>query len=245
MIVSGKVNYFRNKYQITNPSHVTKIENFDYVKSITAKYSLTEGLTEKTYRKIIEKVIEQIPDIDEWYEESFVNKMGFLSWKESIKNLHIPSSEKDLNSIFLKRIAYDEIFANLLFLSNNRNKIKKIKKNEKKFKNIYSFRLIQSLSYQLNDGQKKIIKEIEIDLKSNVRMFRILQGDVGSGKTIIAIISAMNAVEAGYQSGLMAPTAILAEQHYKVLEKLITNSKLDIRIELLTGKTDVKNRKKI
>jgi ATP-dependent DNA helicase RecG len=243
--VSGKVNYFRNKYQITNPSHVTKIENFDYVKSVTPKYSLTEGLTEKTYRKIIEKVIEQIPDIDEWHEESFIKKMGFLSWKESIKNLHLPNTEKNLNSTFLKRIAYDEIFANLLFLSNSRNKIKKIKKNIKEFKNIYSFQLIKSLSYQLTNGQKKIIKEIEIDLKSNLRMFRILQGDVGSGKTIVAIVSAMNVVESGYQCGLMAPTAILAEQHYKMLEELITNSGLDIKIKLLTGKIDVKNRKKI
>ena len=171
--------------------------------------------------------------------------MGFLSWKESIKNLHLPNTEKNLNSIFLKRIAYDEIFANLLFLSNSRNKIKKIKKNIKEFKNIYSFQLIKSLSYQLTNGQKKIIKEIEIDLKSNLRMFRILQGDVGSGKTIVAIVSAINVVEAGYQCGLMAPTAILAEQHYKMLHGLITNSGLDIRIKLLTGKIDLKNRKKI
>ena len=243
--VSGKINYFRNKYQMTNPSHITKVENFDYVKSVTPKYSLTEGLTEKTYRKIIEKVLNQIPEIDEWHKESFIKKMGFLSWNKSIKNLHNPNSEKDLNSIFLKRIAYDEIFANLLFLSNNRNKIKKIKKNIKKFTNTYSFQLIKSLPYQLTDGQKKIIKEIDVDLQSNLRMFRVLQGDVGSGKTIVAMVSALNTVEAGYQCGLMAPTAILAEQHYRLLNKLITNSGLDIKIKLLTGKTDVKNRKKI
>ena len=243
--VSGKINYFRNKYQMTNPSHITKVENFDYVKSVTPKYSLTEGLTEKTYRKIIEKVLNQIPEIDEWHKESFIKKMGFLSWNKSIKNLHNPNSEKDLNSIFLKRIAYDEIFANLLFLSNNRNKIKKIKKNKKKFTNTYSFQLIKSLPYQLTDGQKKIIKEIDVDLQSNLRMFRVLQGDVGSGKTIVAMVSALNTVEAGYQCGLMAPTAILAEQHYRLLNKLITNSGLDIKIKLLTGKTDVKNRKKI
>ena len=245
VVVSGKVNYFRNRYQITNPSHVTKFENFDEVKSIAPKYSLTEGLTEKTYRKIIEKVINQIPEVNEWHEENFIKKMGFLSWKDSIKNLHNPKSEKDLNSIFLKRIAYDEIFANLLFLSSNRNKIKKIKKNVKKFTNIYSLRLIDSLPYQLTDGQKQIIKEIETDLKSNLRMFRVLQGDVGSGKTIVAIVSALNTVEAGYQCALMAPTAILAEQHYQLLDKLINNSGLNIKIKLLTGKTDIKNRKKI
>jgi ATP-dependent DNA helicase RecG len=243
--VSGKINYFRNKYQITNPTYIANTENIDGIKKIIPKYSLTEGLKEKTYRNIIEKVIKQIPDIDEWHEEIFLKRMGFLSWKKSIENLHNPKSEKNLSSIFFKRIAYDEIFANLLFLSNNRNKIKKIKKVIKKFKNIYSNKLIQSLSYKLTDGQKKVISEINTDLKANLRMFRILQGDVGSGKTIVAIIAAINSIESGYQCGLMAPTGILAEQHFKLLNKLIVQSNLKINIELLTGKTDSKKRKKI
>ena len=245
VIISGKVNFFRNKYQITNPSYVTKVENLDYVKTIIPKYSLTEGLTEKTYRKIIEKVIKQIPDVEEWHKESFIKKMGFLSWGDSIKNLHIPNSKKDLSSKSLRRVAYDEIFANLLFLSNNRNKIKKVKKEEKKFTQNYSFQIIKSLPYELTNGQKKIIKEIEIDLKSHLRMFRILQGDVGSGKTIIAIVAAINSIESGYQCGLMAPTGILAEQHYDVLNKLIIQSGLNVKVKLLTGKTEAKERKKI
>ena len=155
VVVSGKINYFRNRYQITNPSYVTKIENIDKVKKVIPKYSLTEGLAEKTYRNIIEKVIIQIPQIEEWHEINFVKKMGFSSWKESIQNLHNPKTKKDLDSLFLRRIAYDEIFANLLFLSNNRNKIKKIKKNIKKFKSVYSSQLIKTLPYKLTNGQKK------------------------------------------------------------------------------------------
>ena len=245
VVVSGKINYFRNKYQITNPTYLSKEENLDDIKTIIPKYSLTEGLKEKTYRNIIEKVINQIPEINEWHDDIFVKKMNFLSWKESIKNLHNPNIEKDLNSIFLKRIAYDEIFANLIFLSNNRNKIKKIKKKFKKFKGIYSDKLIKSLPYMLTNGQKKVISEINQDLKSNLRMFRILQGDVGSGKTIIAKIVALNSIESGYQCGLMAPTSILAEQHFKLLNKLIIDSNLKIKIKLITGKTDLKERKKI
>jgi ATP-dependent DNA helicase RecG len=171
--------------------------------------------------------------------------MGFLSWSKSIKNLHNPNFEKDLDSVSLRRIAYDEIFANFLFLSNNRNKIKKVKKDEKKFTGSSSSQLIKHLPYKLTNGQKKIIKEIEKDLKSHLRMFRILQGDVGSGKTIISMISAINVIEAGYQCGLMAPTGILAEQHFSLLNKLITESGLQIKIKLLTGKTDSKERKKI
>jgi ATP-dependent DNA helicase RecG len=245
VIVSGKINYFRNKYQITNPTYVTKIEDLNNVKKIIPKYSLTEGLNEKTYRNIIGKVIKQIPQIDEWHENIFLKKMGFQSWKESIENLHNPKSKKDLSSKSFKRIAYDEIFANLLFLSTNRSKIKKIKKEIKKFKGNFSSKLIGSLPYKLTDGQKKVINEIDLDLKSNLRMFRILQGDVGSGKTIVACVSAINSIESGYQCGLMAPTAILAEQHFKLLNNLIKQSNLKVNVELLTGKTDPKKRKKI
>jgi len=245
VVVSGKINYFRNKYQITNPVYIADTENLDKVKLILPKYSLTEGLNEKIYRNIIQQVIKQIPTINEWHDDTFLKKMGFLNWTESIKNLHNPNNEKDLDSKSLKRIAYDEILANLIFLSSNRNKIKKIKKEIKKFKNIYSNQLINSLPYSMTNGQKKVVKEIEEDLRSGQRMFRILQGDVGSGKTIVANVAALNSIESGYQCGFMAPTAILAEQHFKLLNQLISQSNLKIKIELLTGKVDSKKRKKI
>ena len=243
--VSGKVNFFRNKYQITNPTFVEKAEQIELVKKITPKYSLTEGLSEKIYSKIIEKVFIKLPEISEWHDENFIKNMNFLNWKDSIKKLHTSKFEKDLNSNFLKRLAYDEIFANLLFNSNNRNKIKKIKKNKKIFKRTYSNKLVNSLPYILTNGQLKVEKEISSDLKSSHRMFRILQGDVGSGKTIVSIIAALNVVESGYQCGLMAPTGILAEQHFTLLKKLIKKSNLNINIALLTGKTEVRERKNI
>ena len=243
--VSGKVNFFRNKYQITNPTYVEKIEQIELVKKIIPKYSLTEGLSEKIYSKIIKKVFIKIPEIDEWHDKGFIKKMNFLSWKDSIQKLHISKEKKDLNSNYLTRLAYDEIFANLLFNSHNRNKIKKVKKNKKNFKKKFSNKLINGLPYLLTEGQKKIAKEIEIDLQSSQRMFRILQGDVGSGKTIISIIAALNVVEAGYQCGLMAPTAILAEQHFLLIKELIGKTNINVSISLLTGKIDSKERKKI
>jgi ATP-dependent DNA helicase RecG len=241
--VSGKVNFFRNKYQITNPTYVEKIEQIELVKKIIPKYSLTEGLSEKIYSKIIKKVFIKIPEIDEWHDKGFIKKMNFLSWKDSIQKLHISKEKKDLNSNYLTRLAYDEIFANLN--SHNRNKIKKVKKNKKNFKKKFSNKLINGLPYLLTEGQKKIAKEIEIDLQSSQRMFRILQGDVGSGKTIISIIAALNVVEAGYQCGLMAPTAILAEQHFLLIKELIGKTNINVSISLLTGKIDSKERKKI
>ena len=243
--VSGKVNFFRNKYQITNPTYVEKIERIELVKKVIPKYSLTEGLSEKIYSKIIEKVFIKIPVIDEWHNKDFIKKMNFLSWKESIKKLHTSMVEKDLNSNYLTRLAYDEIFANLLFNSSNRFKIKKIKKNKKICKKEYSNKLINVLPYLLTNGQKTIVKEIELDLESSQRMFRILQGDVGSGKTIVAVIGALNVIESGYQCGLMAPTAILAEQHFILIKDLIAKANLKINISLLTGKVDSRGRKKI
>ena len=128
---SGKVNFFRKKYQITNPTYVEKIDKIELVKKIIPKYSLTEGLSEKIYSKIIEKVFLEMPEIEEWHDKNFIKKMNFSSWKDSIKKLHDSKILKDLNSSYLKRLAYDEIFANLLFHSNNRKKIRKIKKNKK------------------------------------------------------------------------------------------------------------------
>jgi len=243
--VSGKVNFFKNKYQITNPTYVEKIEQIELVKKIIPKYSLTEGLSEKIYSKIIEKVFTKIPEIDEWHNKNFVKKMNFLSWKDSIQQLHTSKIEKDLSSNYLMRLAYDEIFANLLFNSYNRNKIKKVKKNKKVFSEKHSDRLIKTLPYDLTNGQKRIVKEIELDLRSPQRMFRILQGDVGSGKTIVSIIAALDVIESGYQCGLMAPTGILAEQHFLLIKKLIEKTNLNINVSLLTGKTDPKERKKI
>jgi ATP-dependent DNA helicase RecG len=243
--VSGKINFFRKKYQITNPTYVEKINQIELVKKVVPKYSLTEGLSEKIYSKIIEKVFNKIPDIEEWHDRKFIKKMNFLNWKDSIKKLHNFQIQKDLNSNHLKRLAYDEIFANLLFHSNNRKKIIKIKKNKKNFKKKYSNILTMTLPYQLTDGQKKIINEIEIDLASPQRMFRILQGDVGSGKTIISIMAALDVIEAGYQCGLMAPTTILAEQHYTLFKKLYEKIDLKINFALLTGKTDLKEKKEI
>jgi ATP-dependent DNA helicase RecG len=243
--VSGKINFFKKKYQITNPTYIEKIQQIELVKKITPKYSLTEGLTEKVYLKIIERVFKKMPHIDEWHEKEFIKKMNFLSWSDSIKKLHDSQLPKDLNSNYLKRLAYDEIYANLLFNSKNRNKIKKIKKDKKNFLKKYSLALTKTLPYTLTNSQNNTIKEIEIDLKSSQRMFRILQGDVGSGKTIVSIISTLNSIEAGYQCGLMAPTGILAEQHYKLFKELIKKTNLKINCSLLTGKTDLKERKKI
>ena len=245
VVISGKIGFFGNKYQITNPDYITKIDNLDYVNKIIPKYTLTEGLTEKTYRKIIESVIKNLPELNEWHDQDLLKKMKFPSWKNSIINLHDPNNSRNLNSVYYKRLAYDEIFANLLFLSKNRYKIKKIKKNKKKFTKLYSSKLTSHLPFKLTKNQISVCEEIDSDLKSSERMYRILQGDVGSGKTIVALLACLNVIESNFQTALMAPTEILAQQHFDLFSKLLKKANIKINITFLSGKTEQKKRKQI
>ena len=242
VLISGKINVYKNKYQITNPEYITSLNNLDYIKKKIPKYSLTDGLNEKTFRKIIENVINSLPELDEWYGPEIIKKFGFSSWKKSIQMAHSAQNNKN-HSTYLKRLALDEILSNLLVLSKNRKKFKKTLKKNKLFKEIISNQLLNNLSFKLTKNQKTVINEINFDLNSDKKMFRILQGDVGSGKTIVALISIANVLESNYQAALMAPTSILAKQHFELAKKIFKDT--NIKINLLTGKTNYKERKDI
>ena len=242
VVISGKISFFNKKYQITNPDYVTSLDKEKYVKQIIPKYSLTKGINEKKYRLISEQVINNLPDVEEWHDNDFLKKNNFLNWKENIITLHKTKDSQDNLSKTYKRLVFDEICANFLVLSENRKKIKKKKKN-KSFKSIISNEILENLSFELTKSQKNVLKEINVDLKSDTRMFRVIQGDVGSGKTIVSLLAIGNVVESKYQCALMAPTEILAKQHFDLAKKIFINTK--IRIEFLTGKTEIKKRKKI
>ncbi len=235
VIISGKVNFFRNKYQITNPDYVTTIDNQEYVAKNIPKYNLTKGINEKKYRQISEQVTQNLPVIEDWLSEKFIKQNNLLNWNDAIKKLHNSDESKNNKSKSFRRIVFDEICANFLTLSENRKRIKKEKKN-KVFNEIYAKRIIKQLPFQLTKSQKKVLDEINIDLKSKERMFRIIQGDVGSGKTIVSLISMANVIEAKYQCALMGPTEILSLQHYELAKKIFKNS--SIKVEFLSGKTD-------
>ena len=242
VVISGKISLFNKKYQITNPDYVTSLDKEEYVKQIIPKYSLTKGINEKKYRIISEQIINNLPDINEWYESHFLKKNNFLNWKENIIALHKTKDSQNNLSKAYKRLVFDEILANLIVLSNNRKKIKRIKKN-KSFKSIFCNEILKNLPFELTKSQKNVLEEINLDLKSNTRMFRIIQGDVGSGKTIVSLLAIANVVESKYQCALMSPTEILAKQHFDLVKKIFVNTK--IKIGFLSGKTEIKKRKKI
>ena len=241
VVISGKINFFKKKYQITNPSYVVPVNKEDYVNKVIPKYSLTEGLTEKIYRRLIDQVLNNITDFAEWHNDEILKKIGNVSWYKSIFNIH-SNKQNDFNSKFYRRLAYDEILANLLVLSQVRKRMKKFKKKNKKFDNFLSEKVKKNFNFSLTASQKKITEEINMDLKSDFKMFRLLQGDVGSGKTIVSFIAAANVIRSNCQVALMAPTEILAKQHYNLAKSIfkLTN----VTIEFLTGKSDI-NKKKL
>tara|TARA_B100000123_G_C25737862_1_gene432393 strand:- start:1018 stop:3069 length:2052 start_codon:yes stop_codon:yes gene_type:complete len=240
VVVSGKIGFFRNKYQITNPKYVS--EDSTVIKIKHNQYSLTEGITEKLYNNIIKQIIKNLPKLEEWHNKDILKNFDNISWYDSINKLHKPENIGKYKSPFYNRLAFDEIFSSYLVHSEIRKKIKKIKKNKKNFDLNKQNRFIDKLDFKLTKDQVRALSEINKDLTSNQKMFRLLQGDVGSGKTIVALIAALNVINSGFQVAVMAPTEILARQHYLLSKKLF---RLSVKVDLLSSKSELKDRKRI
>ena len=236
--VSGKIGYFRNKYQLTNPKYLS--EDSSLIKQKHNTYSLTDGITEKIYNKIINQIIENLPLLNEWHSKNILQKFDNISWNDAIKDLHKPENVGSYQKNFYQRLAFDEIFSTFLVNSEIRKKIKKIKKINKILDVNKQNEIINKLKFSLTNDQLKTLKEINNDLCSSTKMFRLLQGDVGSGKTIVSLLSALNTVNSGFQVALMAPTEILARQHYTLAKEIFPKN---INIKLISGKSDYKSKK--
>ena len=240
VIISGKISYFNKKYQITNPTYVSKDSSL--IEKIHTKYRLTDGISQKIYNKMIDQILKNLPILPEWHNEKILKKFNNATWNKSIIDLHNPKNIGKFNENFYKRLAFDEILASLLISSQIRKKIKKIKKKSKSFSNKSFERTVSKLNFKLTTDQMNSLLQINKDLSSKSKMFRLLQGDVGTGKTIVALISALNVIESGYQVAFMAPTEILATQHYNLAKNLYSSK---INLEILTGKTDNLEKKRI
>tara|TARA_B100000579_G_scaffold363953_1_gene322704 strand:- start:314 stop:2356 length:2043 start_codon:yes stop_codon:yes gene_type:complete len=240
VIIFGKIGYYNGKYQITNPKLVSETEDGN-LKDIK-NYSLTDGLTISKYNKLIGTVLKNMPTLNEWHSKNILKKFNNVTWNESIIKIHNEDFEYLKNSDYLKRLIFDEIMSSFLISSQIRKKVKKVKKKSKIFKIDQMDSYIKKLKFKLTNDQNRAIYEINRDLKSKERMFRLLQGDVGSGKTIVSLISALNVINSGYQVAIMVPTEILAKQHYNTASEFFGD---DININLLTGKTEHSIKKKI
>ncbi len=228
--VSGKFENFNGLGQIAHPDYVVKEYEKKLIPLIQPIYPLFHGINQKFISKIINEGIKKIPTIPEWLRKDILIKYQFPTWQTCIFKTHNPENNSDANSnsVFRKRLALDELIANQISMLLIKNKISKIHKTNKTYgkskliENFYS-----TLPFELTKNQKKVIDEIKEDIHSNKTMVRMLQGDVGSGKTIVAVISMLNAILNGSQAVLMVPTEILAIQHFNTIQNLLKPIKIE------------------
>ncbi|NLV76381.1 MAG: ATP-dependent DNA helicase RecG [Tissierellia bacterium] len=241
IIVYGKVNYFGREIQITNP--IFEKGKGSKIGSIVPIYSLTEGLSNNEMIRIMKNAINdyayKLPEILPDYLRSELNLMSI---KEAIKNIHFPQ-DKNRYLQARRRLVFEELLTLQLGLFVIKNRTKDINKGIqfKSSDEVYNF--IEKLPFKLTSAQERVFKEIEKDMEDSKQMNRLVQGDVGSGKTIVAVLAMLKAWESGYQSVLMAPTEILAQQHYESITKLFSN--YDIKCELLIGSLSNKKKEQV
>ncbi len=240
--VSGKVDWFNGRPSMVHPDYMvraTEAENLPLVEPI---YPLTAGLSARILRKAVEAALPRIPDFPEWIEEALMQKQGFQSARDCFLALHDPRDETDLDpqAPARRRLAYDEFLAGQLSLSLVRQRLRKVAGIPVHATGKLSKPVLAALPFSLTGSQEVAIAEVLKDMAGTERMLRLLQGDVGSGKTAVALMSMLAAVEAGGQAVLMAPTEILARQHFATLSKMAAPA--GVSIDVLTGRTKGRER---
>lgn len=235
-IISGTAELFNDRVQIAHPDYILSPSQIDQLPSFEPIYPLTAGLKGKTLRKAISAAIPKVASQEEWIDEKRLQTHNWPAFDEAIKQLHSPRSEADLapNHPARERLAYDELLANQLALSLIRQQTSTdVKGKVISGEGHLRAQLRAQLAFSLTGAQERVLAEIFNDQAQTTRMLRLVQGDVGSGKTLVALLAMLNAVECGAQAALLAPTEILAKQHYKTICDLL--EPLHIPVGLLVG----------
>ncbi|RVL81419.1 ATP-dependent DNA helicase RecG [Sinorhizobium meliloti] len=242
VIVSGKVDWFNRRASMVHPDYMVRAAESENMPLVEPVYGLTAGLTSRPLRKSIEAAVARVPDLPEWLDEALLRQQGFKSAKEGFQRLHEPRDETDIDAQApaRRRIAYDEFLAGQLSLSLVRQRLRKVAGTPIHPTGRLSGPVIAALPFSLTNSQSAAVDEILADMSGADRMLRLLQGDVGSGKTAVALMAMLAAVESGGQAVLMAPTEILARQHHATLSRMAAPA--GITIDILTGRTKGKER---
>ncbi len=245
VVVSGKVEWFHDTPRITHPDAVVPVEMKDEIEPVEPVYPMTAGLPAKTLRKAVRAMTADLPDLPEWQDPAWRARNGWPSWRDAIRRAHAPEDEADLapGSAARRRLAYDELLANQLALTLVRLQQRRLSGRATRGDGGLRRRVVEALPFALTASQAQALAEIEADMVAERRMLRLLQGDVGSGKTVVALLAMLSAVEAGAQAALMAPTEILARQHAESLAPLCRAAGVDIA--LLTGRDKGKARQAV
>ena len=235
-VVSGKVELFDGIPQMVHPEHMVKADQAESIPAFEPVYPLTHGVTQKQMVKAAVAAQERLPDLDEWIDAALFAQEEWPAWANAIRAAHAPerAAEITAEAPARRRLAYDEFFAHQLTLALARQAMRRGKGRPTKGDGALRAKLLASLAYTPTAAQTRANAEIAADMASDARMSRLLQGDVGSGKTLVAALALITAVEAGGQGVMMAPTEILARQHLASLGPLCAAA--GVRVEVLTGR---------
>ena len=244
-IVSGTVEDWRGALQMVHPDEVGAPEDADEIQRVEPVYPLTANLSGRVLRKAIAEAVARAPDLPEWADAGLIRQHGWQAWRAALEQAHAPESTAELSpeTQARRRLAYDELLATQVALQLLRARTRKQKGRAFGGGNTLRRKAETSLPFSLTGAQVRALGEIDADMASPARMLRLLQGDVGSGKTVVAWLAMLNAVGAGAQAALMAPTEVLARQHFQTIRGLAEET--GVRAVLLTGRDKGKMRARI
>lgn len=243
ILISGTIDTYLGNISLAHPDYAGPTANINMYTHQELIYPLTKGITSNFLYGCVQSILHLLNDVPEWDQSvtKFFNLPGFV---ESLRYLHNPkvlSEDLEETSLYKQRLAYDELLAHQISMCLRKKELQKSQGIPKKSSGILREKLLNTLPFQLTKDQSMAFQHISNDLESEKQMHRLLQGDVGSGKTIVALLSVLHVIEAGFQATLLAPTDILARQHFETITKLCKD--LPINIELFTGKDSQKMRK--
>jgi ATP-dependent DNA helicase RecG len=235
-LISGRVELFDGIAQMVHPDHVLRLEEAGELPAFEPVYPASAGVTQKGIAKAMAGALARTPELAEWIDQPLKAREGWPDWRAALAVVHAPKGPGELAPTHAARVrlAYDELFAHQLTLALARKAARRGKGRISQGTGRLQRKVLESLPYALTGAQNRAVGEIALDLESPLRMSRLLQGDVGSGKTVVALLALLIAVESGGQGVMMAPTEILARQHWEGLRPLAEAA--GVRLEILTGR---------
>ncbi|RVA73241.1 ATP-dependent DNA helicase RecG, partial [Mesorhizobium sp. M7A.F.Ca.CA.001.08.2.1] len=236
VVVSGRMEWFNGRPSMVHPDHIALASEAENLPLVEPVYPLTAGLSGKVLRRAIGQALTRVPEFPEWQDGAFMRRHTFAAFGDALARIHNPADPIDvsIDGAAWRRLAYDELLAGQVSLALVRAKVRRLSGRPLVGDGRIVEKLRAALSYSLTSSQEFALAEINADLADPERMLRLLQGDVGSGKTVVALLAMARAVEAGGQAALMAPTEILARQHLATITPLA--AKVGLRIAILTGR---------
>ncbi|MEC9310391.1 MAG: DEAD/DEAH box helicase, partial [Pseudomonadota bacterium] len=233
-IVSGRLELFDGVAQMVHPDHVLPVAEARDLPEFEPIYPLTQGVSQKAMCKAAQAALSRAPEVSEWIDAELVSQRAWPTWRDALNQAHAPNDDTSVLDRARDRLAYDELFAHQVTLALARAQSRRKKGQTTVGPGHLRDKVLKSLPYAPTGAQQRAIQEIAKDMGGDTRMSRLLQGDVGAGKTLVAVMALLIAVEAGGQGVMMAPTEILARQHLESVQPLAEAA--GVRVEILTGR---------